>query len=158
MFNKLSLKIGLLFFVFMLIIEVFVYFILYTNIANERIDEVMNSLLARANTHSTVLANNFNSSTLEHGAIMASASEFAVMITAANGIIIMNSDHVEKEMLEVIDHKDHKNIPNIGKVVEQRWSERQDIAVDSPMTIDGEHQGQVFMFANTNLVKNTLNH
>ncbi|GGA69743.1 MULTISPECIES: sensor histidine kinase [Bacillaceae] len=158
MFNKLSLKIGLLFFVFMLIIEVFVYFILYTNIANERIDEVMNSLLARANTHSAVLENNFNSSTLEHVAIMESESEFAVIITDANGNIIINSDPVEKEMFEVIDHTDYKDIPNLGKVVEQRWSERQYIAVDSPITIDEEHQGHVFMFANTNIVKNMVNH
>ncbi len=55
MFNKLSLKIGLLFFLFIFIIEIFVYFTLYTSIANERIDEVMNNLLARANTHSAVL-------------------------------------------------------------------------------------------------------
>ena len=121
MFNKLSLKIGLLFFVFMLIIEVFVYFILYTNIANERIDEVMNSLLARANTHSAVLENNFDSSTLEHVAIMESESEFAVIITDASGNIIINSDPVEKEMFEVIDHTDYKDIPSVGKVVEQRW-------------------------------------
>src|SRR5699024_3829989 len=40
----------------------------------------------------------------------------------------------------------------------QRWSEKQYIAVDSPITIDGEHQGHVFMFANTNIVKNMLNH
>lgn len=158
MFNKLSLKIGLLFFVFMLIIEVFVYFILYTNIANERIDEVMNSLLARANTHSAVLENNFNSSTLEHVAIMESESEFAVIITDANGNIIINSDPVEKEMFEVIVHTDYKDIPSVGKVVEQRWSEKQYIAVDSPITIDEEHQGHVFMFANTNIVKNMVNH
>ncbi|MDA3130692.1 ATP-binding protein [Aliibacillus thermotolerans] len=158
MFNKLSLKIGLLFFVFMLIIEVFVYFILYTNIANERIDEVMDSLLARANTHSAVLENNFDSSTLEHVAIMESESEFAVIITDANGNIIINSDPVEKEMFEVIVHTDYKDIPSVGKVVEQRWSEKQYIAVDSPITIDEEHQGHVFMFANTNIVKNMVNH
>lgn len=158
MFNKLSLKIGLLFFVFMLIIEVFVYFILYTNIANERIDEVMDSLLARANTHSAVLENNLDSSTLEHVAIMESESEFAVIITDANGNIIINSDPVEKEMFEVIDHTDYKDIPSVGKVVEQRWSEKQYIAVDSPITIDEEHQGHVFMFANTNIVKNMVNH
>lgn len=158
MFNKLSLKIGLLFFVFMLIIEVFVYFILYTNIANERIDEVMDSLLARANTHSAVLENNFDSSTLEHVAIMESESEFAVIITDANGNIIINSDPVEKEMFEVIVHTDYKDIPSVGKVVEQRWSEKQYIAVDSPITIDEEHQGHVFMFANTNIVKNMVNY
>src|SRR5699024_10917474 len=106
MFNKLSLKIGLLFCVFMLIIEVFVCFILYTNIANERIDEVMDSLLACANTRSAVLENNFGSSTLEHLGIMESESEFAVSITDARGNISINSDPVEKEMFEVIDHTD----------------------------------------------------
>src|SRR5699024_3498372 len=62
------------------------------------------------------------------------------------------------EMFEVIDHTDYKDIPRVGKVVEQRWSEKQYIAVDSPITIDEEHQGHVFMFANTNIVKNMLNH
>src|SRR5699024_4928886 len=58
----------------------------------------------------------------------------------------------------VIDHTDYKDIPSVGKVVEQRWSEKQYIAVDSPITIDEEHQGHVFMFANTNIVKNMVNH
>lgn len=158
MFNKLSLKIGLLFFMFMLIIEIFVYFILYTSIANERIDEVMNSLLARANTHSAVLESNFDSSTLEHVAIMESESEFAVIITNAEGDIIIHSDPVEDEMLEVIRHTNYEEIPSVGKVVEQRWAERQYIAVDSPITIDEEHRGHVFMFANTDIVKNMVNH
>src|SRR5699024_9161736 len=142
----------------MLIIEVFVYFILYTNIANERIDEVMDSLLARANTHSAVLEINFDSSTLEHVAIMETESGFAVIITDANCIIIINFDLVEKEIDEVIEYKYYDDIASVGRVVEQRWSEKQYIAVDSPITIDEEHQGHVFMFANTNIVKNMVNH
>src|SRR5699024_10347755 len=59
---------------------------------------------------------------------------------------------------EVIDHTDYKDIPSVGKVVEHRWTEKQYIAVDSPITIDEEHQGHVFMFANTNIVKNMVNH
>src|SRR5699024_1243445 len=133
-------------------------FILYTNVANERSDEEMVGLLARANTHSAVWENNFDSSTYEHGAIMEAEAEFAVIITDANGNILINSDTVAKDMFEVIDHTDYKDIPSVGKVVEQRWSEKQYIAVDSPITIDEEHQGHVFMFANTNIVKNMVNH
>src|SRR5690606_7696494 len=145
-------------FMFMLIIEIFVYFILYTSIANERIDEVMNSLLARANTHSAVLESNFDSSTLEHVAIMESESEFAVIITNAEGDIIIHSDPVEDEMLEVIRHTNYEEIPSVGKVVEQRWAERQYIAVDSPITIDEEHRGHVFMFAYIDIVINMVYH
>src|SRR5699024_12723412 len=118
---------------------VFIYIIQVTNIEYVRIDEVYDNLLARANTHSADLENNFYSSTLEHFAIMESESEFAVIITDANGNIIINSDPVEKEMFEVIDHTDYKDIPSVGKVVEHRWTEKQYIAVDSPITIDEEH-------------------
>lgn len=158
MFNKLSLKIGMLFFVFILIIEILVYFILYTTIANERIEEVMDSLLARANTHSAILENNFNSSTMEHVAIMESESEYAVIITDEDGNVLINSDPIEKEMLDIIEHTDYEEIPSGGKVLEQRWTERQYIAADSPININGEHHGHVIMFANTNIVKNMVNH
>lgn len=158
MFNKLSLKIGLLFFVFILIIEILVYFILYTTIANERIEEVMDSLLARANTHSTILENNFNNSTMEHVAIMESESEYAVIITDEDGNVLINSDPIEKEMLDIIEHTEYDEIPRGGTVLEQRWTERQYIAADSPININGEHHGHVIMFANTNIVKSMVNH
>src|SRR5699024_883524 len=47
-------------------------------------------------------------------------------------------------------------IPTKGKVVEDRWSEGKYIATDSPITINGEHKGHVFMFANTSYVKRTV--
>src|SRR5699024_155605 len=104
MFNKLSFKIGLLFFVFILIIESFLFFILYNNLANNRIDEVMNSLLARGNTHRDVLEEHFNQPTLEHVGTMESASEFVVVITDENGNIITSSNPVEEAMKGVIQH------------------------------------------------------
>lgn len=95
MLNKLSLKIGLLFFVFILIVEIFLYFILYTNLVNERIEEVMDNLLSRGNTHRDVLEENYNQSTLEHVAIMESESNFAVVITDASGNVITESDPID---------------------------------------------------------------
>lgn len=157
MINKLSFKIGLLFFVFILIIESFLFFILYTNLANDRIDEVMNSLLARGNTHRDVLEDHFDRSTLEHVGIMESASEFIVVITDEKGEIIISSDPVEDEMLNVVDHINDDDIHTGGKIVEDRWNEGKYIATDSPITIKGEHKGHVFMFVNTNYVKKTVN-
>src|SRR5699024_495758 len=115
MINKLSFKIGLLFFVFILIIESVLFFILYTNLANDRIDEVMNSLLARGNTHRDVLEDHFDRPTLEHVGIMESASEFIVVITDEKGEIIISCDSLKDEMMEVIDHTNDNDIPTEGK-------------------------------------------
>src|SRR5699024_4560098 len=104
MFNKLSFKIGLLFFVFILIIETFLFFILYANLENDRIDEFMNSLLARGNTHRDVLEDHFDQSTLEHVGIMESASEFIVIITDERGEVVISSDPVENDMMGVLQH------------------------------------------------------
>ncbi|GLO65073.1 sensor histidine kinase [Oceanobacillus kimchii] len=153
MFNKLSLKIGLLFFVFILVIESFLFLILYTNLANDRIEEVMDNLLARGNTHSDVLEDNFESPTLEHVGLMESASDYVVIITDATGNILINSDPIEEEMLDVMEHTDYEDMPNGGEIVEDRWTEKEYIVTDSPINIDGAHQGHVFMFAHTNTVK-----
>ncbi|GAA0316522.1 HAMP domain-containing sensor histidine kinase [Oceanobacillus oncorhynchi subsp. oncorhynchi] len=156
MFNKLSFKIGLLFFVFILVIETFLFFILYTNLVNDRVEEVMNSLLARGNTHRDVLEDHFDQPTLEHVGIMESASEFIVIITDEKGEIIISSDPVEQEMINVVEHTNDEEIPTEGKIVEDKWSEGNYIVTDSPITINGEHKGHVFMFADTTYVKKTV--
>ncbi|UJL47130.1 ATP-binding protein [Virgibacillus sp. NKC19-16] len=153
MFNKLSFKIGLLFFIFILVIESFLFLILYTNLANDRIEEVMDNLLARGNTHSDVLEDHFESPTLEHVGLMESASDYVVIITDATGNILINSDPIEEEMLDVMEHTDYEDMPNGGEIVEDRWTEKEYIVTDSPINIDGAHQGHVFMFAHTNTVK-----
>src|SRR5690625_2715172 len=111
MFNKISFKMGLLFFVFILMIESFLFFILYTNLANHRIEEVMESLLARGNTHRDVLEDYYDPSTLEHVGIMESQSEFIVVITDAEGRQIVSSDPVDDVMEEVMVHTDGLSVP-----------------------------------------------
>src|SRR5699024_9818031 len=157
MLNKISFKIGILFYVFIIMIEFFLFFILYIKLANDRIDEVMDSLLARGNTHRDVLEDHFDQPTLEHVVIMESESEFFVIITDRNGNIIVSSDSAEKAMMDIVSHShENSDIPSEGKVVEDRWNEKQYIATDSPITINGKHQGHVFMFANSNYVKRTV--
>lgn len=158
MFNKVSLKIGLLFFIFIVIIESLLFFTLYVTLVNERVDEVMENLLARGNTHSEVLEGSYESATLEHVGMMESASDFIVVITDASGSIIVNSDPVEPEMIQMIEHTDYDSVPAEGEIVADQWKEESYIATDSPIVIDGEHIGHVFMFADTNHVKRTVQH
>lgn len=153
MLNRLALKIGLLFFVFIIIIETVLFLTLYFTFVNERLDDVMTNLLARGNTHSEVLEDSFDAATLNHVALMESASDFIVIITDAAGNELANSDLVEPEMRDVLGQTDFEQMPQEGGIVEDRWSEQQFIASDSPVLVDGTHRGHVFMFAETNHIK-----
>lgn len=153
MLNRLALKIGLLFFIFIIIIESVLFLTLYFTFVDERVDEVMTNLLARGNTHSEVLEDSFGPATLNHVALMESASDFIVIITDASGNELAHSDVIESEMRDVLGHTDFEQVPKEGLIVEDRWNEKEFIAADSPITIEGEHIGHVFMFAETNHIK-----
>lgn len=158
MLNRLALKIGLLFFVFIIIIETLLFLTLYFTFVDERVDDVMGNLLARGNTHGEVLEDSFEPSTLNHVALMESASDFIVIITDAAGNELAHSDSIEPEMREVLAHTDFAQRPQEGVIVEDRWNEQRFIATDSPITIDGTHRGHVFMFAETDHIKQMVNH
>src|SRR5699024_4371067 len=125
---------------------------------NERINEVMDSLLARGNMHRDVLEDKFDRTTLEHVSLMESVSEFAVIIVDESGVLIISSDSIEKEMENVIRHIDANNITIKGKVYEEHWAKEKYIATDRPITINDKHKGNIFMFADTNNVKKVINH
>src|SRR5699024_7524460 len=157
MFNKISFKMGLLFFVFILVIESFLFFILYINLANDRIDEVMESLLARGNTHRDVLEDHFDESTIDHVVIMESESEFSVVITDRTGNPIQLSKDTNEAMLDIIAEDDaHNNIPSEGIVIQENWTEEEFVVSDSPMTINNAHSCHIDMFAQTSYVERVV--
>src|SRR5690625_7857824 len=157
MFNNLSLKIGLLFLVFIFIIESFLFFILYTNLVNTRVDEVMESLLARGNTHRDVLEDHFDASTIDHVVIMESESEFSVVITDRPDNPVQSSKDTNEAMLDIIAEADaHKNITSDGIVIKDNSTEEEFVATDSPMTINNAHAGHVYMFAQTSYVERVV--
>lgn len=156
MLNKLSLKIGLLFFLVILTVEIILFYILYTNLVDNRVEEVMSDLLARGNTHSDVLEENYTSSTIEHVAIMESESEFIVVITDDVGEVITSSNPVESELAAVVEHTDHDGVPEGGTILESDWSNEPYVSTDSPITINENHIGHVFMFADSDNIKRII--
>lgn len=157
MLNKLSLKIGLLFFLVILTVEIILFYILYTNLVDDRVEEVMRDLLARGNAHSDVLEENYTSSTIEHVAIMESESEFKVVVTDDVGEVITSSNPIEPELEAVVQHTDHDGIPEGGAILESDWSNEPYVSTDSPITINEDHVGHVFMFADSNNIKRIIN-
>lgn len=158
MFTKLSLKIGFLFFACILLIESLLFYTLYVTLVNDRVDEVMESLLARGETHSAVLAASFKEETLEHVGMMEAASSFSVIVTDAKGQVLIHSDPVEPEMETVINNTNFLSMPAGGQVVETHWNKKRYIASDSPVMKEGDHLGHVFMFSDTEGIARMVDH
>ncbi|OZU88959.1 two-component sensor histidine kinase [Virgibacillus indicus] len=156
MFNKLSLKTGFLFFVFILVIELLLFFILYTTLASDRVDSVKDNLLSRGNSHSAVLEDYYEETTLEHVARMESASEYTVVITDGNGAIITSSDPVDDEMKSIMENRYDETEPSTGGIAEGDWQQERYIASASPIIINGNTTGYVYMFADTNSVRELI--
>lgn len=158
MFNKLALKIGLLFFLVILTVEIILFYILYTNLVTDRVEEVMGDLLARGNTHRDVLEENFTESTMNHVSIMESESDFIVVITDENGEVITSSDPVAPEIVSDIEHTDYGEIPRAGAILKSNWSEEKYVSTDSPITFNETHSGHVFMFAGSDSIERIIDH
>nr|WP_316047581.1 HAMP domain-containing protein [Planococcus glaciei] len=158
MFNKLALKIGLLFFCLYHPHRVGVVFDLVCQLRRGTGGRSHVQSIGPGNTHSEVLEDSFESSTLNHVAMMELASDFIVIITDAEGNELTHSDTIEPEMRDVLQHTDFGQVPQKGEIVEDRWDEKRFIATDSPITVAGEHRGHVFMFAETNHIKGIVEH
>ncbi|UOR12038.1 HAMP domain-containing sensor histidine kinase [Halobacillus amylolyticus] len=144
--NKISLKLGFLFLILMVLIELILFFVLYTNLSNQRIDEVLNGLLARGGGHRDVLENNFDPSTLAHVALMESEAMTDVVITDTRGEIIAASTELEPGMRELINLP-LGNLTHHGRVIEKRWKTEPYVATLSPIKVGGELEGYVYMFS-----------
>ncbi len=146
MFNKISIKLGFLFFVLMIFVELILFFILYTNISNQRIEEVMDGLLARGRSHRDVLEENFNPSTLDHVALMESEAVTDVVITDVSGKVITASTELEPGMKELIQQP-ISGLTHHGRVIEKGWKSKSYVATLSPIEVEGNLKGYVYMFS-----------
>jgi signal transduction histidine kinase len=153
--RKISFKLGLLFFVFVLGIETVLFASLYVTLVNSRINEEFEQLLARGNNHRDVLEKSYNPSTLEHVTMMESEAETDVVITNDKGKILYFSDHILPFAKRIIKNT-NKNIPHSGMIMQKNWQKESYISTVSPIRIDGKIKGYVYMFQNTASIQNMI--
>ncbi|SIS45660.1 Signal transduction histidine kinase [Salimicrobium salexigens] len=156
--GKLSVKLGLLFFVLMLVIEIALFFILYITISNHRVSEVMEGLLARGAGHRDVLENNYDYTTLEHVVLMESEASTDVIITDENGNIKGRSSEEDVEFQSSVVRDIAPVKDNEDRIIEEKWAELPYVATVSPIFVDGVHKGEVFMFSPSGTIRDTLTH
>jgi signal transduction histidine kinase len=153
--RKLSFKIGLLFLVFMLIIQATLFFTLYIHVVQSQVEEELSALLARGNSHRAMLEKHYNEVAVDHVALMESEAETDVVITDEIGRVIAYSNELNPVMLQMIQTT-NRSISAHGMIIEKNWKTAKYIASASPIRIHGETAGYVYMFQPTESIKKMI--
>ena len=147
--NRISIKLGLLFLAFILLIEIGLFFYLYTGLADTRISEELESLRLRGNSHREVLEKHHDSPTLSHVALMESEAETDVIITDKTGKVIGSSHPLVKGARKMVEQWEGHSFRYRGEIIQEYQKEKSYIATASPIRINDENVGTVYMFKNT---------
>ncbi|MGG3798726.1 ATP-binding protein [Metabacillus fastidiosus] len=146
--KKISFKLGILFFVLIIGMETILFLSLYVSLVNDRIEEEMNQLLARGNSHRDVLETNYDRPTIEHVVMMESKAETDVVITDQDGDILYFSNNIFQTARKVTKSRT-REISHHGIVLQKNWENDSHISTVSPIHINHEVKGYVYMFQNT---------
>ncbi|MDZ5473926.1 HAMP domain-containing sensor histidine kinase [Bacillus sp. 31A1R] len=140
----------------MLLIEGTLFISLYYGIVHERIEHELNNLLARGTSHREVLEKNFDQMTISHVALMEAEAETSVVITDEKYEVIQSSNEVTPEKIKLIlESSDHK-YNSAGEYLETRWRTEEYLATASPIIINQNEVGYVYMFLDTSIIRNMI--
>lgn len=153
--NKISYKLGLLFFSIIILVEVILFYFLYSGLVDSRIEEELAALRARGESHRHVLEKSFDDMTIEHVALMESETETDVVIMAHEGEVLGKSTELTPPIQSLMQ-TERGNVPFEGMIVESRWETQSYIASVSPIIIDEQLVGHVYMFQDTSSIQNMI--
>jgi two-component system sensor histidine kinase ArlS len=153
--NKISFKIGLLFFLAIFIIEAISMFFLHDNIIHSRVHDELSSLQTRGNNHREILEVSLQGETVKHIAVMEARTDTQVILTYQDKKVEMSSNTVTTEMKRII-HSTPTKVPHDGLILEDDWKHGTYIATVSPIIINNEIHGYVYMFQTTEKLKELI--
>ncbi|MGG6447420.1 sensor histidine kinase [Pseudobacillus badius] len=139
----------------MMMIEICLFFFLHTGLVESRVEEELNALLARGNSHREVLENSYTPETLHHIALMEKKAATEVIITDSKQNIIISSSKIDKEEKKIVSKK-IKNVPRDGEILEKQWRKEKYISTISPYSVNRQQNGYVYMFKNTDHVQSLI--
>ncbi|TLS35434.1 sensor histidine kinase [Pseudalkalibacillus caeni] len=151
MFNKISFKLGVLFLSIFFVLEGILFVFLYSGFLFERMQAETDALLSRGNSHRDVLINHFDRPTIDHVALMESEAETMVVITDQSKNVLAYSNPLNSKMTEIINQE--QNINKQGLVVKGNWEAEPYLATVSPIIQDQGVKGYVYMFLDTNSIR-----
>ena len=123
-------------------------------IADTRIQQELQTLQSRGNSHKAILEKQFDYEMIDHVVLMESQSNTDVVITNEYGTILDSSASIHEFKKYIIAPL--TPIPNHGMVVEENWHLEPYIATISPIVIDQRVSGYVYMFQDTESVHSLI--
>ncbi|MBS8265919.1 sensor histidine kinase [Mesobacillus boroniphilus] len=149
--DRISFKIGAVFFITILLVEGILFYYLHSSIIHSRIDEELASLQTRGNNHRDILENSYSQETIHHITTMESKTDTHVIITDQTGVIVSSSVPADDSIQNIITEAP-SDAPQTGLILEDDWQDKQYIASVSPL----ENNGAVYMFKNTQRVQSLI--
>ncbi|MBM7653657.1 sensor histidine kinase [Neobacillus cucumis] len=153
---KISIKLGLWFFVCIVFIEAFSMIFLHNKLVHSQVHQELSALQARGNSHRAVLEINSEPATLHHIALMESQTDTEVVITNNKGVILTSSTKINQYTEALLD-KPINNLPRNGRILQPDWQNEKYIAtVTAFNNKDGKKAGYVYMFRKTDEVQKLI--
>ncbi|HEY2421397.1 MAG TPA: ATP-binding protein [Neobacillus sp.] len=153
--NKISIKIGLLFFLSIFLIEAISMVFLHNNIIHSRVHDELSSLQTRGNNHREILEVSLHEETIKHIAVMEARTDTQVILTSQDKQVEMSSNAITAEMKKII-HSTPTKVPHDGLILADDWQNGTYIASVSPIIINNKAQGFVYMFQTTDKLKELI--
>ncbi|RBP05356.1 cell wall metabolism sensor histidine kinase WalK [Rossellomorea aquimaris] len=144
---KISTKLTVYFTIAVFILVVFILIFLHESIVNSRIDEEINSIQSRGESHRDVLEDNYTQQTLQHIALMESKTSAIVVVTDKQKNIIISSDKVSDGMVRVIEKTFVASYPNSNMLKNDYRNDDYIVSVSSYRA--NSQEGYIFMFKPT---------
>ncbi|WP_031537460.1 sensor histidine kinase [Bacillus sp. MB2021] len=145
--KKLSIKLGILFFIIIFGLEAFMFSYLHSSLVNVRIEEELSALQARGNSHRDILEKHFEEDSISHVILMESEALTDVVIVNQKGDILgtsFDNDNFKKYLIQ-----QKTELKSEGKVVEDDWKNKPYIITLSPIMQKNETIGYVYMYQET---------
>ncbi|MBN8199939.1 HAMP domain-containing sensor histidine kinase [Bacillus sp. NTK034] len=152
--NKLSMKLGLLFFLILFGLETIMFFFLHSTLVESRVEEELIALQTRGNSHRAILEKHFDENTISHVALMESEANTDVVITNSNKEILGASVH--SSLIQRYIERPLTSSIREGKTIEDNWKEEDYISTVSPIEKDGVLIGHVYMFQDTAWIQSLI--
>ncbi|WHY98521.1 HAMP domain-containing sensor histidine kinase [Peribacillus simplex] len=128
---------------------------LHNKVINSRVNQELESLKARGNSHRDVLEITYSGSTLQHIGLMESHTDTDVVITDIRGDILISSEKVNGGMKKILA-KNLPQAPRKGLIIQSSWKDERYIATVTPFTSDEDNKGYVYMFKDTRDVEDLI--
>ncbi|CAM3785625.1 sensor histidine kinase [Mesobacillus zeae] len=149
--GRISIKIGIVFFASIILIEGVLFYFLHSSIIHSRISEELAALQMRGNNHRDVLESAYGAETIHHITAMESSLDTHVVITGPDRKIVASSRPVDGDIQNSVQRTPGK-VQRDGRILEGNWKERKYISSVSPL----DSGGAVYMFQDTDRVQGLI--